>query len=71
MDRSSMRKKGPVDIHVIEFLDIPNEKHSVRIKSDYSVVYLVNDAANHIRKLRFVRRWNLDFAHANKDVCIA
>ncbi len=66
-----MRKKGPVDIHVIEFLDIPNEKHSVRIKSDYSVVYLVNDAANHIRKLRFVCRWNLDFAHTNKDIGIA
>ena len=66
-----MRKKGPVDIHVIEFLDIPNEKHSVRIKSDYSVVYLVNDAANHIRKLRFIRSWNLDFAHANKYIGIS
>ena len=66
-----MRKKGPVYIHVIEFLDIPNEKHSVRIKSDYSVIYLVDDTANHIRKLGFVRRWNLDFAHANKDIGIA
>jgi hypothetical protein len=66
-----MRVKGAVDIHMIEFLDIPNEKHPVRVKSDHSVVDLVNNAANYISKFRFVRSRYLDFTYADKDIRIS
>ena len=70
VDWAFVREECAVNVHLIEFLYVPNEEHSARVECYDTLVELINYARNKISELGLLVRRNLDLVYTDENVGI-